>query len=85
MPLMTYTQQPEDSLYKLWELTGVLSFTAVILPLVTPRQYVPFDISVSHHSHSSLRILSYSLITGSDASQPRTDCIAAIAVAVWLS
>lgn len=55
VPLMTYTQHPEDSLYKLWELIAVLSFTAVILPLVTPRKYVPFDASVSDESQSSLR------------------------------
>lgn len=57
VPLMTYTQHPEDPLYKLWELISVLSFTAVILPLVTPRQYVPFDAAVSRHSHYSQPIL----------------------------
>ncbi|KAG5650159.1 hypothetical protein H0H81_000506 [Sphagnurus paluster] len=34
---------PADSLYLLWHLIGVLSFTAVILPLITPRRYVPLD------------------------------------------
>ncbi|KAG6888553.1 hypothetical protein C0995_007425 [Termitomyces sp. Mi166 len=43
VPLMTYTESPLDPLYMLWELIGVLSFTGVLLPLITPRPYVPFD------------------------------------------
>ncbi|KAF8068784.1 P-loop containing nucleoside triphosphate hydrolase protein [Lyophyllum atratum] len=43
MPLMTYTKSPADPEYKLWELVGTLSFTAILLPLVTPRRYKPFN------------------------------------------
>ncbi|KAF8956143.1 P-loop containing nucleoside triphosphate hydrolase protein [Flammula alnicola] len=43
VPLMTYTSVPEDPPYMLWELIGVLSFTGVLLPLITPHRYVPFD------------------------------------------
>ncbi|KAG6849488.1 hypothetical protein H0H93_008015 [Arthromyces matolae] len=43
IPLMTYTESPLDSLYMLWELISVLSLTGVVLPLVTPRPYVPFN------------------------------------------
>ncbi|KAG6830594.1 hypothetical protein H0H92_015875 [Tricholoma furcatifolium] len=43
IPLMTYTEIPLDPLYMLWELIALLSFTGVILPVVKPRQYVPFD------------------------------------------
>ncbi|KAF9469423.1 P-loop containing nucleoside triphosphate hydrolase protein [Collybia nuda] len=43
VPLMTYTQNPADPLYMLWELVGILSIIAIVIPLVTPRQYVPFD------------------------------------------
>lgn len=51
VPLMTFTRQPEDPPYKLWELIGVLSFVAVLIPLVTPRHYVLFDLSVSYESN----------------------------------
>ncbi|KAG5725322.1 ATP-binding cassette transporter abc4, partial [Termitomyces sp. T112] len=43
IPLMTYTESPLDPLYMLWELMGVLSFTGVLLPIITPRSYVPFN------------------------------------------
>ncbi|KDR82057.1 hypothetical protein GALMADRAFT_240518 [Galerina marginata CBS 339.88] len=43
VPLMTYTSIPADSPYLLWELIGVLSFTGIVLPLITPHRYVPFD------------------------------------------
>ncbi|KAF9469444.1 P-loop containing nucleoside triphosphate hydrolase protein [Collybia nuda] len=42
VPFMTYTLHPADSLYMLWELIGVLSLAAVVLPLITPRRYIPF-------------------------------------------
>ncbi|KAG6872990.1 hypothetical protein C0995_004366 [Termitomyces sp. Mi166 len=45
VPLATYTRSPADPVYLLWELIGVLSFTGVILPLITPRRHVPFDSS----------------------------------------
>ncbi|KAH0581470.1 hypothetical protein H2248_012549 [Termitomyces sp. 'cryptogamus'] len=43
IPLMTYTESPLDPLYMLWELMGVLSFAGVLLPIITPRSYVPFN------------------------------------------
>jgi hypothetical protein len=43
VPLMTYTSVPADPPYMLWELIGVLSFTGVLLPLITPHRYIPFD------------------------------------------
>ncbi|KNZ71686.1 ATP-binding cassette transporter abc4 [Termitomyces sp. J132] len=43
VPCATYTRSPADPLYLLWELIGVLSFTGVLLPLITPRRHAPFD------------------------------------------
>ncbi|GLB42122.1 putative P-loop containing nucleoside triphosphate hydrolase protein [Lyophyllum shimeji] len=43
VPLMTYTSAPADPPYMLRELIGVLSFTAVLLPLIKPHRYIPFD------------------------------------------
>ncbi|KAG5644693.1 hypothetical protein DXG03_007916 [Asterophora parasitica] len=43
VPLLTYTRTPADPSHLLWHLISVLSLTAVVLPLVKPRRYVPFD------------------------------------------
>ncbi|KAF9462732.1 P-loop containing nucleoside triphosphate hydrolase protein [Collybia nuda] len=45
LPLMMYNRSPADPPYMLWELIGVLTFAAIVLPLITPRQYIPFDAS----------------------------------------
>ncbi|CAL1706378.1 unnamed protein product [Somion occarium] len=44
-PLATYTLTPADGAegWLLWTEVGVLSFAAVFIPLVSPRQYVPVD------------------------------------------
>jgi hypothetical protein len=47
-PLMTFTEKPED-LYEgelLWAKVAVLAVVGVIIPLVSPRQYIPFDPAV---------------------------------------
>ncbi|KAF9469432.1 hypothetical protein BDZ94DRAFT_1303901 [Collybia nuda] len=45
VPLVMYNQHPADFPYMLWGLVSVLSFTAVLLPLITPYRYTPFDVS----------------------------------------
>ncbi|TBU53541.1 hypothetical protein BD310DRAFT_937787 [Dichomitus squalens] len=44
-PLATFTLQPADASEGslLWAKVGVLTFAAVIIPLVVPRQYIPVD------------------------------------------
>ncbi|KAJ7243851.1 P-loop containing nucleoside triphosphate hydrolase protein [Mycena haematopus] len=45
IPLTTFTGVPEDigDGWRLWAKIGLLFITAVIIPLFTPRQYVPVD------------------------------------------
>ena len=47
-PLATYTENPVDRSEGalLWTKLVVLFTTAVIIPLVVPRQYVPVDLKV---------------------------------------
>lgn len=45
-PLLTYTESPADRNPQMWALFGVLTFTGVLLPLLTPRPYIPFDPAV---------------------------------------
>ena len=44
-PLLTFTLFPEDASegVLLWEKIGLLAVAGIIIPLVTPRQYVPLD------------------------------------------
>jgi len=44
-PLATYSQTPKDVAegWRLWVKIGVLGVTAVLLPLFSPRKYVPAD------------------------------------------
>ncbi|KAH7903537.1 ABC transporter type 1, transmembrane domain-containing protein [Hygrophoropsis aurantiaca] len=44
-PLATFTTQPEDigEGWVLWAKIIILALIGVVLPLVTPRQYIPFD------------------------------------------
>lgn len=52
-PLVTYTLQPAD-VYEgglLWAKCVVLVLTAVVIPLVIPRQYVPFDPKACYGHH----------------------------------
>ncbi|KAH7903194.1 ABC transporter type 1, transmembrane domain-containing protein [Hygrophoropsis aurantiaca] len=44
-PLATFTTQPEDigEGWLLWAKITILAIISVVLPLVTPRQYIPFD------------------------------------------
>ncbi|KAH7904637.1 hypothetical protein BJ138DRAFT_1130879 [Hygrophoropsis aurantiaca] len=44
-PLATFTTQPEDigEEWVLWAKITILAIISVVLPLVTPRQYIPFD------------------------------------------
>ena len=48
-PLATYTENPVDESEGslLWIKLAVLFITAVIIPLVVPRQYVPVDPKVN--------------------------------------
>ncbi|KAH7908629.1 P-loop containing nucleoside triphosphate hydrolase protein [Hygrophoropsis aurantiaca] len=44
-PLATFTMQPEDidEGWLLWAKITILALIGVLLPLITPRQYIPFD------------------------------------------
>ncbi|KAH7914592.1 hypothetical protein BJ138DRAFT_1143462 [Hygrophoropsis aurantiaca] len=44
-PLVTFTKQPSDidEGWLLWVKIAILTLTAVIIPITSPRQYVPFD------------------------------------------
>lgn len=54
-PLVTYTLQPADAYEDglLWAKCVVLVLTAVVIPLVIPRQYVPFDPKACYRHHLS--------------------------------
>lgn len=54
-PFLTYTQQPADHGFLLWELFGVLTATGIVLPALTPRAYKPYDPSVRLFSPSYTR------------------------------
>jgi hypothetical protein len=47
-PLATFTKHPQDTFegWLLWAKIFVLAVIAVIIPLIIPRQYVPFDLKV---------------------------------------
>lgn len=47
-PLLTYTLDPVDGSegWLIWTKIGVLSYAAVVVPLLIPRQYIPVDPSV---------------------------------------
>jgi hypothetical protein len=49
IPLATFTGVPADlgEGRKLWAKIGLLFSTAVVIPLLTPQQYIPVDPSVS--------------------------------------
>ena len=51
-PLATFTLQPLDASEGslLWAKVGVLTFAAVVIPLVMPRQYVPVDPKVRRYN-----------------------------------
>ncbi len=51
-PLGTYTLQPMDAIEGkiLWAKIGLLTVGAVIVPLVIPRQYIPYNPEVSRTS-----------------------------------
>ena len=64
-PLATFTLQPADAAEGafLWAKVGVLTFGAVLIPLVVPRQYIPVDPKVSYllmspeaHTYAHCRI-----------------------------
>lgn len=44
-PLLTYTLDPVDGSegWLIWTKIGVLSYAAVVVPLLIPRQYIPVD------------------------------------------
>lgn len=48
-PLCTYTESPADAGEGqiLWIRIGILALSAVVLPLITPREYIPIDPLVS--------------------------------------
>jgi hypothetical protein len=52
-PLMTIHAQPKDSPEGpvLWVKIAILFFIGVVLPLVMPREYVPFDLRVGRTLH----------------------------------
>ena len=44
-PLLTFTLSPADA-YEgalLWVKIGLLTFAAIVVPLLVPRQYIPID------------------------------------------
>ncbi|EIM80350.1 P-loop containing nucleoside triphosphate hydrolase protein [Stereum hirsutum FP-91666 SS1] len=43
VPFLTYTESPAEHGSLVWAIFCVLTFTGVLLPLFTPRKYVPFD------------------------------------------
>lgn len=44
-PLLTFTLSPADAHEGalLWVKIGLLAFTAIVVPLLVPRQYIPID------------------------------------------
>lgn len=42
-PLATFTLIPIDKGSLMWVEIGVVSFAAAVIPLLVPRQYVPYD------------------------------------------
>jgi len=54
-PLMTFTLSPLDSAggWLTWSRVIIVSFLAVLLPLITPREYVPLDQQVCLALHPS--------------------------------
>lgn len=44
-PSMTFDLEPIDGAegWLIWTKIGVLSFSGVVVPLLIPRQYIPFD------------------------------------------
>jgi hypothetical protein len=53
-PLGTYTMQPADIAegWLMWTKLAVLSFTALLIPLLIPRPYVPVDPKVCRFEFS---------------------------------
>lgn len=47
VPLLTYTETPIDHGSLVWALFGVLTFIGILVPLLTPRPYIPSDAAVS--------------------------------------
>ena len=47
-PLMTFTLSPLDSAggWLTWSRVILVSFLAILLPLITPREYIPLDSQV---------------------------------------
>lgn len=47
-PLLTYTLRPVDGAegWLIWTKIGFLTYAAVVVPLLIPREYIPFDPSV---------------------------------------
>lgn len=58
-PLCTYTLAPADNGRLLWPYIGVLSSAAVILPAITPREYIPLDPKVLDARPSSPGVVTY--------------------------
>ena len=73
-PLATFNLQPADLADGpvLWAKIALLTFTAVVIPLFIPRQYVPVDPKVCFEYCVAFQLLSVSV--ESDArSQPRAN------------
>lgn len=60
--LATYDQKPLDAAegWFVWAEIGLVAFIAVLLPLFTPRQYVPIDPTV--RIRLSFNLCTYQLI-----------------------
>lgn len=50
IPLCTFTLSPMDGGdgWRLWSRLAILTFAAVLVPLLAPREYVPIDPTVCH-------------------------------------
>ncbi|KAI0750650.1 hypothetical protein C8Q80DRAFT_1097969 [Daedaleopsis nitida] len=67
-PLATFTLEPVDASegILLWAQLGVLTFAAIVIPLVVPRQYIPVDPkdpSPVPNPEQTASILSFSIFT----------------------
>ena len=87
-PLATFTKEPKDLQegYILWIKFGITTFTAVIIPLFIPRQYVPVDPKVHHIFQSIIPALIIFEHIGSNArTKSRTDMLALCLSILYIS
>lgn len=76
---MTIHAQPKDSLEGpvLWVKIAILFFIGVVLPLVMPREYVPFDPNVGISLQSTTGS-TYITLVESDGTKSRADGVLSV-------